>query len=72
MKTVLLASIKAYQLTVRHLLPPRCRFYPSCSDYAADAVHHHGALRGSVLAAARVSRCHPFNPGGYDPVIKHG
>ncbi len=64
----LLVLIRAYQRLIRPLLPPTCRFHPTCSDYAADAVRRHGAARGAVLAAVRVSRCHPFNPGGVDPV----
>ncbi|HEX5485483.1 MULTISPECIES: membrane protein insertion efficiency factor YidD [Limnobacter] len=60
--------IKAYQLSLSPLLPPSCRFYPSCSEYAIQAVRIHGALRGSALAAKRLCRCHPWNEGGYDPV----
>ncbi len=65
---LLLALVHLYQRLVRPLLPPSCRFHPSCSDYAAEAVRRHGAARGSVLAAVRICRCHPFNPGGVDPV----
>ena len=72
MRSIALAAIRLYQLAVRPLLPPRCRFYPSCSDYAADAVASYGAGRGGVLALTRLLRCHPFNPGGHDPLIKHG
>nr|WP_206370278.1 membrane protein insertion efficiency factor YidD [Solimonas marina] len=50
------------------LLGPRCRFYPSCSHYAIDALRTHGPLRGLWLAVRRITRCHPLNPGGYDPV----
>jgi len=71
-KTLLLALIKLYQFALRPLLPPRCRFYPSCSDYAAQAVSQHGALKGSTMALTRLLCCHPFHKGGYDPVIKHG
>lgn len=60
--------IKVYQWTVSPLLPPACRFYPSCSHYAQEAVHRHGAMRGSWLAVRRIARCHPWCPGGHDPV----
>jgi hypothetical protein len=72
MKTVILTLIKIYQAALRPVLPPRCRFYPACSDFAAEAVSKHGALRGSCLALSRLARCHPFNSGGYDPVTNHG
>lgn len=69
---VLLALVRAYQRGVSPMLVwalgPACRFYPSCSCYAAEALEHHGPLRGSWLAARRVLRCHPFHPGGFDPV----
>ncbi|HUR42091.1 MAG TPA: membrane protein insertion efficiency factor YidD [Verrucomicrobiae bacterium] len=68
MRTVLLALIRGYQLALSPLLGPRCRFHPSCSAYAAEALQVHGTLRGSVLAARRVARCHPLNEGGLDPV----
>ena len=60
--------IRLYQRLLSPLLGPRCRFYPSCSHYALQASHQHGPLRGSALAAGRILRCHPLNPGGYDPV----
>jgi hypothetical protein len=62
------ALIRGYQRFVSPALPPSCRFYPSCSQYALEAVRRYGALRGLWLAARRLVRCHPFNPGGYDPV----
>jgi hypothetical protein len=65
---VLLVPIAGYQRFLSPLLAPRCRFAPSCSQYAADALRTHGALRGLWLSARRLARCHPFNPGGYDPV----
>lgn len=68
MKTVLLALIRAYQYLFRPLLGSNCRFAPSCSDYAREAVATHGALKGAWLAVRRVLRCHPYHPGGYDPV----
>ena len=60
--------IRAYQRLISPLLGPRCRFHPSCSHYAIEALQKHGALRGTWLATRRVSRCHPLNEGGYDPV----
>jgi putative membrane protein insertion efficiency factor len=65
---VLLALIRGYQLLVRPLCQPSCRFAPSCSDYAREAVTRHGAVRGGLLALRRVGRCHPWHPGGWDPV----
>jgi hypothetical protein len=65
---VLVVLLSGYRLIVSAALGPRCRFYPSCSAYALQAVEFHGAARGSWLAVRRLSRCHPFHPGGYDPV----
>jgi putative membrane protein insertion efficiency factor len=65
---VLLALVRGYQRFLSPMLPPRCRFLPTCSQYAAEAVERHGAARGSWLALRRVARCHPFHPGGHDPV----
>lgn len=65
---LLRASIRAYQLLVSPWLGQRCRFHPSCSQYAIDAIDTHGALKGSWLAAGRLCRCHPFHAGGLDPV----
>jgi putative membrane protein insertion efficiency factor len=68
-QTLLLGLIRLYQLTLSRLMPPgTCRFYPSCSRYGFEAIRRHGALKGSLMAAWRVLRCNPFNPGGYDPV----
>lgn len=61
-------ALKGYKRFVSPLLPPSCRFYPSCSDYAAEAIRRHGLLRGGLLAAGRLVRCHPFCRGGFDPV----
>jgi putative membrane protein insertion efficiency factor len=60
--------IRLYRWTVSPLLPPACRFHPSCSAYALQALQTHGASRGLALALRRLGRCHPFNPGGLDPV----
>lgn len=68
MKAVLLTGIRGYQYLLRPLLGNHCRFAPSCSDYAREAVEKHGALTGTWLAFKRVSRCQPYHPGGYDPV----
>ena len=57
-----------YRVTVRRVLPDVCRFYPSCSTYALEALQTHGPFRGVALAARRILRCHPFHPGGPDPV----
>ncbi|HXQ30718.1 MAG TPA: membrane protein insertion efficiency factor YidD [Steroidobacteraceae bacterium] len=62
------AVILAYRWTLSPLLGPSCRFYPSCSAYALEAVDRHGAVRGAWLALKRIGRCHPLHPGGYDPV----
>jgi len=60
--------VRAYQLAISPLLPPRCRYMPTCSEYAVMAIEKHGALRGLYYAIRRVIRCHPFKAGGYDPV----
>ena len=60
--------IRLYQWTVSPLLGPACRFHPSCSQYAREALLRFGVLRGSVLALKRLARCHPWHPGGFDPV----
>lgn len=68
MKRTLLILIRFYQVAISPLLGRRCRFFPSCSEYASEALQRHGALRGSLLGLRRLSRCHPWHPGGYDPV----
>ena len=65
---MLMAAVSGYRRFLSPLLPPRCRFEPSCSAYALEALRVHGAVRGLWLATARIARCHPFHPGGYDPV----
>jgi uncharacterized protein len=69
---LLMLIVTGYRRGVSPLLMPRCRFAPSCSEYALQALAVHGALRGSWLAVRRIVRCHPFHPGGYDPVPPRG
>jgi putative membrane protein insertion efficiency factor len=68
MKTLLVAVLDLYRLALRPFLPPACRYYPSCGDYAREAVTKHGAIHGAYLTARRVARCHPFHAGGIDLV----
>lgn len=68
MKAILLTLLGVYQYLFRPLLGSNCRFAPSCSDYAKEAIAKHGAARGSLLALRRIVRCHPYHPGGFDPV----
>ena len=68
MKTVLIALVRFYRYAISPMLGRNFRFHPTCSEYAIEALERHGALRGGWMAAKRVGRCHPFNPGGYDPV----
>jgi len=65
---VLIGALRFYKKFISPLLPPRCRFAPSCSEYAMEAIETHGALMGSYYAVRRLLKCHPFHPGGYDPV----
>lgn len=67
---VVLLLLRAYKWALSPLLPPSCRYIPTCSEYAMEAVERYGALRGGCMAAWRVLRCHPFVKGGYDPVVK--
>jgi len=68
MKNVILALISLYQLVISPMLGNRCRFHPTCSEYAKEAVMMHGALHGSWLSICRLARCHPWHDGGFDPV----
>ncbi len=68
MKTLLVFFVRAYQVVLSPLLPASCRYHPTCSHYAIEALQKHGALRGGWLAVKRIARCHPFRPGGFDPV----
>ncbi len=67
-RRALLTLVRAYRWVISPMLPPACRFHPSCSSYAEEALQRHGALRGGWLAARRVCRCGPWHAGGYDPV----
>jgi hypothetical protein len=69
-QNVILALLRAYRWAVSPMLPPACRYVPTCSEYAMEAVERYGALRGSAMAAWRVLRCHPFARGGVDPAMK--
>lgn len=68
MKKLLLLLLRGYQLGISPFLGQNCRFYPTCSNYALEAVREHGALRGGFLATRRLCKCHPWHPGGLDPV----
>jgi putative membrane protein insertion efficiency factor len=68
MKRLLLALIRIYQYAISPLLGRRCRFFPSCSEYTVEALQKYGAVKGAGLGVKRISRCHPWNPGGFDPV----
>ena len=68
MRTLILWLIKGYRRFVSPLFPPTCRFQPTCSQYALEAIATYGTIKGGWLAITRILRCHPFHPGGYDPV----
>jgi putative membrane protein insertion efficiency factor len=68
MKKLLLLLIRGYQLGISPFLGQNCRFYPSCSEYAVEAIRTHGSLKGTALTARRLCKCHPWHPGGVDPV----
>ncbi|MEO7997547.1 MAG: membrane protein insertion efficiency factor YidD [Gemmatimonadaceae bacterium] len=67
-KYALILGVRGYQVVLSPILGGGCRYYPSCSAYAIEALERHGALRGGWLAIRRIGRCHPFRPGGFDPV----
>ena len=67
-RAILILAVRGYQIALSPLLPPACRFHPSCSAYAIEAIERHGAARGAWLAARRIARCNPFSTGGFDPV----
>lgn len=68
MKGIVIGLIRFYQVFISPLFPPKCRFYPTCSAYFIQAVEKYGVMKGSLLGIKRILRCHPFNPGGYDPL----
>jgi uncharacterized protein len=68
MKTIAIWVVRGYQRFLSPLLPPSCRFYPTCSQYAILALEKYGFFKGSFLAIKRILKCHPFHPGGYDPI----
>jgi len=68
MRHVLIFLVRVYQVGLSPLLPSSCRYYPTCSAYAIEALRRHGALQGGWFAVRRIARCHPFRPGGFDPV----
>lgn len=68
MEKILILVIRFYQFFISPLFPPTCRFYPTCSAYAIEAIAKKGALKGTWMTIKRLSKCHPFHPGGYDPV----
>jgi putative membrane protein insertion efficiency factor len=67
-RRILISLLKLYKVAISPLLPPSCRFVPTCSEYAREAIVRYGALRGMWMSLYRLLRCHPFHPGGYDPV----
>ncbi|MBM3210989.1 membrane protein insertion efficiency factor YidD [Candidatus Poribacteria bacterium] len=69
MKLIVLGLIHIYSKYISPFLPPSCRFYPTCSQYAQEAISRYGVIKGGWLSMKRISKCHPFHPGGYDPVI---
>jgi len=70
-RLVVLQLLRAYKWAISPMFPPACRYVPTCSEYATEAVDRYGALRGGAMAFVRLLRCHPFAKGGYDPVVKY-
>nr|WP_315021230.1 membrane protein insertion efficiency factor YidD [uncultured Aminipila sp.] len=68
MKKIVIGLVRGYQKFISPLFPPTCRFYPTCSAYFIQAVEKYGVIKGSFLGIKRILKCHPFNPGGYDPL----
>lgn len=68
MSRILILCIRFYQIFISPLFPPTCRFYPTCSAYAIEAIQKKGPLKGTWMALKRIAKCHPYHPGGYDPV----
>nr|WP_240375513.1 membrane protein insertion efficiency factor YidD [Bacillus piscicola] len=68
MKRIIIGAIQVYRTFISPLTPPTCRFYPTCSQYGVEAVERFGAWKGGWLTLKRISKCHPFHPGGFDPV----
>jgi uncharacterized protein len=68
LKKIMIGFIRFYQIVISPLKPPTCRFYPTCSHYGLESVKRFGALKGGWLAVKRIIKCHPFHPGGFDPV----
>jgi putative membrane protein insertion efficiency factor len=69
-KSLVLGLLRTYKWALSPMFPPSCRYVPSCSEYAMEAVERHGGVRGSWMALRRILRCHPFVKGGYDPVVR--
>lgn len=68
MKIILIFLVKLYRKFISPIKPPSCRFYPTCSEYSLEALEKYGAVKGSYLSVKRILKCHPFHPGGYDPL----
>lgn len=71
MGKILIGLVRLYQYLISPMIGPHCRFHPSCSRYAIEAIEQHGPLKGTYLSILRLSRCHPWHPGGFDPVPRH-